>query len=208
MALKLKEMQKSALGEAGNIGSGHAAIALAQMMGRKIMIAVPSVDVLDYEQTANLFPDKEEVLSFVSLKVLGEATGALVFILKEKMALGLCDILMGQASGTTVNLGDIERSALKEVVNIIGSSYLTALSEMTGIHALVTTPDYHQGAIKIFGEVLGGRDIDVEHVTDFLCIKTEIGFTISNPKVKTQSSEVISFTSKANPLSIGIPFSI
>lgn len=39
--IKLFEMQKSTLLEAGNIGSGHAAIALSQLMGRKVMVAIP-----------------------------------------------------------------------------------------------------------------------------------------------------------------------
>ena len=46
----LSEFQLSALAEAGNIGSGHAAIALSQLIGHKIMVAVTKVQVVNVKE--------------------------------------------------------------------------------------------------------------------------------------------------------------
>ena len=45
-----------------------------------------------------------------------------------KMAYGFVDLLMGQPEGTTKALGEIESSALGELGNIMGSSFLNALA--------------------------------------------------------------------------------
>jgi len=41
--LNLTDEQKDALSEVGNIGAGHAATALSQLIKKKVMISVPSL---------------------------------------------------------------------------------------------------------------------------------------------------------------------
>ena len=48
-------------------------------------------------------------------------------------ALALVDLLMGQPPGTTTDLDEMEESALGEVGNIMGSFFLNALSDATGL---------------------------------------------------------------------------
>jgi chemotaxis protein CheY-P-specific phosphatase CheC len=50
----------------------------------------------------------------------------------ESMALGLVDMLMGQTEGTTVELGEIEISALAEAGNVAGSFFLTTIADWSG----------------------------------------------------------------------------
>ena len=69
--VQLTDMQKSALKEAGNIGSGHAAIALSQLMHKKIMITIPSVDVLLFHHLDKILTHKEEEFIQISAAVFG-----------------------------------------------------------------------------------------------------------------------------------------
>lgn len=173
MPIAMSEMQKSALLEVGNIGSGHAAIALSQLMGRKIMIAIPSIEVIELTKLYEILNGKDKNFVQVTLKVLGDAKGALVFTMREDMAFSLCDIVMGLAKGETRFLGEIEQSALKEVGSIISASYLNAISEMTSFSLIVSTPEYQIGKMKQLNDILSRKDMAVNSAGKALCIRTE-----------------------------------
>ena len=75
MKTTMTDMQKSALLEAGNIGSGHAAIVLSQLMDRKIMIAIPSIEIFQLSQLAKALEAQDKIFVQVHLGVLGVARG-------------------------------------------------------------------------------------------------------------------------------------
>src|ERR1041384_7553493 len=61
----LSDLERDALREVANIGAGHAATALSQMTGRKIMISVPEVSVRALEQVAELVGPPDSCLGGV-----------------------------------------------------------------------------------------------------------------------------------------------
>ncbi len=76
---KLTDIQLDALREMSNIGAGHAAIALSQMLSRKIMIAVTRTDIVPSELfLKNMVGAGKEVVASVYLKTLGDIQGAIV----------------------------------------------------------------------------------------------------------------------------------
>jgi len=173
MSVKLTEMQKSALYEAANIGSGHAAIALSQLMGKKIMIGIPLVELVTLSQLNEILNIKNKKVTQINLMVLGDAKGIMIFFLEEGKARFLCDIVMGQPKDATKKLGDLEQSALKEVGSIISASYLNALSEMTGLSLVVSVPEYNIGDMGHLKKSLEKMDINIEDISQLLCLKTE-----------------------------------
>ena len=136
----LSEFQMSALAEAGNIGSGHAAIALSQLIGHKIMVAVTKVQVVNVKEYFRLIGKSDSLLIGICLKVLGDIQGAILLVFMREPALSLVDVLLNQKIGATKVLGDIEQSALKEAGSILGATYLNALSELTKITAIPSVP--------------------------------------------------------------------
>ncbi len=44
---------------------------------------------------------------------------------------------------------------------------------MTGLSLLVSVPQYLMGRAETIGKVLAGMDIDIQKVSEALCIKTE-----------------------------------
>jgi len=175
----LSEFQISALAEAGNIGSAHAAIALSQLIGHKIMVAVTKVQVMHLKDYFRLIGKSDSLLFGIYLKVLGDIQGAILLVFMREPALALADVLMNQKIGTTKVLGDMEQSALKEAGSILGATYLNALSELTKITAIPSVPkivfDKADEVVKAVFESVGqkaGMIVGVE--TEFIEASTRI----------------------------------
>jgi chemotaxis protein CheC len=128
------EMQLDALRELANIASGTAATALSQMLGREIGLNVPRALALPLADAVDAAGDPSETVSAVALPVEG-ALGALVLLLIPVASSEILCRLLGVEPGTEV--GD---SALGEIGNILGASYLRALGSMTGLELLPTPP--------------------------------------------------------------------
>lgn len=170
--MKISDIQKSALIESGNIGSGHAAIALSQLMGHKIMIAVPSVEFFSL-QDLEMVPNHEgKVFIQVSIGIYNDVKGVMVFIVEEPAANRLCDVVMGLPKGSTKLLGEFEQSALKEMGSILSISYLNAISDMTGLSMIGSIPEMNIGAMDSLINIVKKKHIDVRDIGDVICVRT------------------------------------
>lgn len=127
------------LKELGNIGAGNAATALAQMLGTKVDMKVPKVELLDFGKVGAVMGGEEQVMAGVYLGVEGDITGSIMFLLEENSARVLVAKLMGMPSAPQ-EFGPMEQSALMEIGNIITGSYLSSLSSMTNLTIVATIP--------------------------------------------------------------------
>lgn len=145
--INLNELQLDALREIGNIGAGNAAIALSQLLNKKVMINVPQIKLLSINDISDsefmIAPD--EVSIAVSLKILGSLKGGMLVLFSQKSALLMIDVLLGRKAGTTQFLTTVDTSAVSESSHILSSSYLNAVGELLMIHRL--TPLVSQIAI-------------------------------------------------------------
>jgi chemotaxis protein CheC len=176
---ELTDFQKSALSEMGNIGAGHAAIALSQLIGKKIMIAVTKVRLAGIADFIKDIGNKEALVVGVYLKVLGEAQGGIILVFLRESALSLVDILLNQKIGTTKILAELEESALKETGSILSGAYLNALSELMQITLIPSVPKiaFDQAGVvveSIFGHLLNGSNIVLGIETEFVEAATRI----------------------------------
>ena len=148
------EFKKSFLSEIGNMGAGHAAIALSQMLGKKISIAVTQVQILGISDFRDMIGDEGKLLCGVYLKVLGDVQGVILLCFEREAALRLADILLGNPPQTTKILTEIEQSALKEVGSIMAASYLGAISKFLETVLLPSVPTMAFDTVdKIFDSV-------------------------------------------------------
>jgi len=128
---KLEAIHLDVLKEIGNIGSGNAATSLAQLLDRKIDMDVPSAGVINLQEFIKTFGTGEELAVCINLSVAGCAPSTVIFLLDEKSAFMLADLLMNIEPGSRTELDEIAYSALQEVGNILTGSMLIALSSMT-----------------------------------------------------------------------------
>lgn len=176
------------LKELGNIGAGNATTALASMLQCKVDMKVPQVRVLDFKDVGALLGGEEQEMAGVYLAVEGDITGSILFLVKKEVALHLVKKLMGDMA--LDEFGEMERSALKEISNIITGSYLNALSTMTN---LVIYPSVLDLAIDMAGAILSVPAIEFGIMGDkILLIQSQIsddieidGFFIMIPDMES-----------------------
>lgn len=137
---ELRAVQLDALREVANIGAGHAATALSQMVDRRIMISVPRLEVARLEEVPGLIDEPEAVVVAVMMHVLGDLPGRSLLVLPRRSAAKLAEILLRRPEGSIGEFGEMERSAVKEAGNILCAAYLNALSGFMGLMLLPSVP--------------------------------------------------------------------
>ena len=166
----LKESQLDAMREVANIGAGHAATALSQMTNRTIMITVPRVNVRPLEEACEVVGSPDDVVAAVLMHMMGDLTGRTLLLFPERAARILCDFLLRRELGTTTSFGPMEQSTLKEAGNILGSTYLNALSDFMGMMLVPSIPSL---VIDLSGAILTSAHLNFGHDRDFaFCVET------------------------------------
>lgn len=167
-AKSLSAVQLDALTEVANIGSGHAATSLSQLLGKKVMVRVPKIITGALEDVILRIADPNDVVASVLLYFLGDLTGRTLFLYPYDDARDLTALLMpGQEESTS----ELEESLLKEVSNILSCSYMNALGELLGLLILPSVPGM---IIDMVGAVLSSVVVEFGQEKDFIfCIETE-----------------------------------
>ena len=128
------DLQLDALRELANIGSGTASTALSGMLGRSVDISVPNAFVLPMADAVAAIGDHEAEATGVVLGVVGDMSASVLLLFSPNDAEQMCGFL-GVEAGT-----EIGESALMEIGNIVGTSYINALASMTGMEIEPTPP--------------------------------------------------------------------
>ncbi len=137
--MDFKTLQESALAEIANIGLGHASTALSDLLATPFQMEIPRVDhFLATEAEANW--EVEMVAVGVLVPFVGEADGNLAFIMPFAGGQALCRALIGSAPESPAEVGELEASVLLEFGNILNSSFLRAIADMTGMELHATPP--------------------------------------------------------------------
>ena len=187
--LTLEEMSTTyydVLKEIGNIGAGNATTALASLLQSKVDMKVPKVMMLDFKDVGNMLGGEEQELVAAYLGVEGDITGSILFLIHKDTAMMIAKKLLGDYCGD--DLGEMERSAVKEVSNIITGSYLNALATLTGLTIYPSVPDL---AVDMAGAILSVPAIEFGIMGDkILLIQSQLtneieldGFFIMVPDV-------------------------
>lgn len=127
MTTSYDERQLDALRELASIGSGTAATALAQMLGRPVELAVPRALALPLADALDALGEPDAMVSSVVMQVGGDTEIVVVLLFSYRCAATLCELLGVEPRS---ELGD---SALGEIGNILGASAVGALAQMTGL---------------------------------------------------------------------------
>ncbi len=142
----LTERQLDALREAANVGCGHAATALSQMLGgRRVEIDVPEAHLAGPGSLLEKLGGADAPIVAVGFEMRGSATGLLQLALPEPSARQLAGLLLGAELPPGPLSPDAE-SAIAETGNILASAYLSALGTLAKLTLLPSIPRLQQGA--------------------------------------------------------------
>jgi chemotaxis protein CheC len=134
VTIEYNRAQLDALGELSNIGAGTAATALSQMLGQEVTLTVPRALALPLAEAVAAAGAPDKVVTGVLIPLEGDIEAVILLLIPPEDAKTLCSLL-GVEAGTEV--GD---SALSEIGNILGASYMNALAGMTGLSLLLCPP--------------------------------------------------------------------
>jgi chemotaxis protein CheC len=178
----LKAIQLDALKEVANIGAGHAATALSQMIGGTIMISVPTINISRLEDIPPQVAEPDEPVAAVLMHMLGDLTGRTMLVFPRYAALRLAELMLRRPSGSSAEFGEMEQSAIKEAGNILSSAYMNALSEFMHLMLLPSPPSL---AIDMSTAVLTTAYLQFGTERDFVfCVESEFMMTDISEKLR------------------------
>ncbi|MCR5635229.1 MAG: chemotaxis protein CheC [Lachnospiraceae bacterium] len=158
------------LKEIGNIGAGNATTALSQMMGCKVDMAVPKVNLMEFKEVGTTMGGEDQIVAGIYLVVEGDINGSIMFMQKKESARHMVSKLMGMEI-TGEDFTEMEASALKEIGNIIAGAYLNSLSTLTNLTIYPSVPEL---CIDMAGAILSVPAIEFGAVGDkMLLIQTD-----------------------------------
>lgn len=147
-SLKLNDLQKDALKEVGNIGAGHAATALSQLLNTKINLSEPRIDVIKFRDLASRVGHENRMVAALHMYIRGEAPGQIVVLFDREQAVDFVATFLKRVIGDIQVFDSISDSTLKEIGNIIAGSYLSAINNLTGQNVLPSVPTLSYGTIQ------------------------------------------------------------
>lgn len=159
---ELNNLHLDALREIGNIGSGNAATALATIINKKIDMNVPSIKILDFNDVSSALGGEEIVVAGVYFEVEGDIDGSIMFLLDLNSAKTLTNILMGREDYIE-ELNEMDRSALREIGNILSGAYISSLSSLTNLNIKMSVPSL---CIDMAGAIISVPAIQFGYVAD------------------------------------------
>jgi chemotaxis protein CheC len=138
------------------------------------MVSVPEVSILPLERVGGMFGDPGEVVSAVIVKVEGDMQGRTLQVFEGTTAAKLVSYLLNmRAPEFPGGFGDLERSAVKEIGNVIVGAYLNALAAFTGMTISMSVPGF---AIDMAAAILMTSYLNFGSEDDFvLSIGTSLG---------------------------------
>ncbi|HBX23680.1 MAG TPA: chemotaxis protein CheC [Desulfotomaculum sp.] len=136
----LSKMQMDALQEIGNIGMGHAATSLSELLDSRIDMGVPQANFIPFGKVIEIIGGYEELVSCVSLNLGGDVKGIVFFIFDEASTYRLVDMLTGRDDSSTTALDEIATSTINEIGNILTGAFVSAISNLTELRINTSVP--------------------------------------------------------------------
>ena len=178
--------QMDAIREVVNIGAGHAATNLSALTGLTVMISVPRIQWAG--PAAGGLPGSGDLVvitvPITGVSELGGERAAL--ILATSTALRMVALMLRRDPSRHQEVGELEKSALMEMGNIVCAAYVGVLGTFLGKGVMIGTPEM----------LLGSRDDLGDQAAHGLVIETDFTFLDTTFEgVFVLSHSDVSFTS-------------
>jgi chemotaxis protein CheC len=182
---RLDSVQVDGLREVANIGAGHAATALSRLTQRQVSFSVPDVRVVRLEEIDRALGAPDAVVAAVVMRILGDLTGRTVQLFDSTTAAALTSIMLDrQIASFPDDIGAAERSMLTEASNVITGAFLNAMSDLMGIVAIMSVPEF---AIDMTAAVLLTSYVNFGDVNDYVFyMSTRLEIEGSEQELRTQ----------------------
>ncbi len=162
---ELDALELDTLREIGSIGSGNAATALSDMLGQPIRIKSPEVRIMEYNEAIDWIGGPEKITAGVMVKLGGQINGIMLSVQQLEFTNLVLKSMLGKTVEDYTELGDMEKSVLVEVGNIMISTFINALSSLADINIELTVPAF---AVDMQGAILTVPMAEYGGQTDYI----------------------------------------
>lgn len=159
----LSEIKVDALREVGSIASGNAASSLSVMLEQEISIGIPTVRILDYNSVVEDLGGNENIQACVMQSLEGDLAGMVMFLMDPFFVKQMLESFAGIEFDKDRHLDEISQSAIQELGNIMVSSYVNAMSGLTGLKIGLSTPSV---SLDMVGAILSVPAIYYANISD------------------------------------------
>jgi chemotaxis protein CheC len=154
--LKLSELQHDALVEIFNIGVGHAARAMSEIVNEEVTMSVPSISFVNRSEAAHMLGNKDsERVCGVSQHYQGAFSTEAILMFPEDKSLDIVRLMVGE-SVPLKELTEMEQEAMSEIGNIILNSCVGTLANIFSQELSGSLPAYHVGTSEQILSASGG----------------------------------------------------
>lgn len=178
--LTLTDRQLRILKIALNKGMAGATKALSEMIARELTVSAVHVEFIPINQVPDMIGGADIGVTSVYLGVEGDIAGHMMLMMSLPSANSLADILLEKAPGETVELDEMDISALEEVGNITGSFFLAALVDHAELDVRPSPPSC---AVDMAGALLSSVLADVSKAAEQV-LTMETIFAVSDQQIK------------------------
>ena len=162
---ELTSMEIDTLREIGSIGTGNAATAMSTMLGREVRITLPEVRIMGYNEAIEWIGGPETVTAGVLVRMSGQLNGIMLAVQQLDFVNLVLESMLGSTIENYENLDDLRKSTLVEVGNIAISTFINALSGLSGVSVELTVPAF---AVDMQGAILAVPMAEYGGMSDYL----------------------------------------
>lgn len=176
--LTLDELERDALTELVNIGVSRAAASLRKMVGKQVLLSVPSVEVVTQDAAAALIGQREsDDLVAIRQEFGGAFSGQALLIFPEDNSLDLVRAILGDEL-EPAEVASLKNEALAETGNVILNGCLGTIANMLNQSLQMSLPSV------LYGDGKALFDIGVEPDNDGLVLFLYINFSVRDRNIR------------------------
>jgi chemotaxis protein CheC len=127
------------LQEIGNIGAGHAATSLSQIVQQRIEIDVPTIRSMQTHLVPKFYARHDKLTTAVYMQLDSELECDILLLFEKEEAEKIASIMTMATSPENVS-PEMESSAIQELANIMIGAFLSAISNFTGTKLVPKPP--------------------------------------------------------------------
>ena len=133
--------ERDILKEIGNIGGGNALTSLSMMLDQPLDMDVPTCQIVNRDEAGSMLENPDSLYAGVSMTMKGTVDCMLVLLMNRDFTKMVVDTLDVEEPSFDVRaLTEMQKSALCEVGNIMGNSYVTAMGNLLDLRIDVSVP--------------------------------------------------------------------
>ncbi|WP_238526695.1 chemotaxis protein CheC [Carnobacterium sp. 17-4] len=157
-------MELDVLKEVINIGGGHAATSLSQLIEKPVQMTVPVIEMMEYADVYEKIMPEETVIKAIIIKMMGDAEGVFLFTVDQQVSETIVAMMLPENTPYSEAMAN---SALQELVNILVNSFLNAVMKLMDANLITSVPIIIE---DMFGAIMSSVYLEQSQYDDSIMI--------------------------------------